>query len=87
MKPFVWFALTVQTSFLWNYFLRIILENFMDMLFTNLLRLYREPYTPNWRESMTTIVAILLTLSMTLFLVVTTIFVCLKSKKVNSDEF
>ena len=43
VKPFVWFALTVQTSFLWNYFLRIILENFMDMLFTNLLRLYREP--------------------------------------------
>lgn len=78
---------SIKKALIWSFFLRLLIENYLDLGITNLLRLYRNPDFDNWFESTTSVVAIVLTVVIAVFPFVCLIFLCCKVKQINEEKF
>ena len=78
---------TMKKAFIWSFFLRLLIENFLDLGITNMLRLYRNPDFDNWFESTTSVVAIVLIAVVAVFPFACLIFLCIKVNEINEEQF
>ena len=79
---------STKSSMFWNFFLRIWIENYIDMSITNALRVLYSFDFDNWYESLTSSVAIaFLSLGVIAFPFAVTCFLIKNRARVNEPEF
>ena len=68
----------------WNYFIRLIIENYLDILITNALNLYRLKFD-HWFESVVSVMSITLTTVFVGLFVLSMVYLCLRFRTVHKE--
>ena len=77
-----------KKSLYWNFFLRLWIENYIDMSITNTLRVLQNFIFENWFESLTSLIALTIELFGVLgFPIVSLFFLCKNYKVAHKKEF